>query len=603
MLLSVSLAVRALGVDDAGNRLDAAAERWVKRALAAMTLDQKVGQLLMPSFESMFIASDSDQFERLASLAREHHVGGFIIFGGSQSVPSVLLNPAYASVTLGQPLEAASTLNRLQAVASLPLLNAADFEAGVGFRIAGATLFPRAMAFGAAGDERLAFEAGRITGLEARALGVHINFAPVVDVNNNPRNPVINTRSFGEDPARVGELAASYVRGLREGGVLATLKHFPGHGDTDVDSHLGLPVINHPRERLDQVELSPFKTGIAAGADLVMTGHIEVPAIDATAGLPTTLSAPGVTGLLRRDLGFAGLICTDSMTMQGVTKGFSPGEAAVRAVKAGNDLVLQSADDLAALSAIKSAVERGEIDRARIDASVERIVRTKAKLGLHRARLVSLDALPTVVGSRAHAALADEVSQRSMTLVVDKTNAIPLSAPADAQLLVLSVVDHPAWGIAAPSRTFLPELKKRWPNATAVEISDRTTASELDLVRAMAARHDAVVAAVYVRASSGSGRMDLGEGPARLLGDVARGAASRKVPFVTVVFGNPYTAMFMPEAPTVLLTYDLYDRAERSAVRAISGEAAVTGRLPIALPGLYPMGHGLERAATVAPRP
>ena len=235
--------------------LDQSTERWVQATFKKMSLDEKVGQLLVSSFQSSYISSDSETFAELAKAVREYHVGGFHVFGASELAPPVLLNASYGTVTLGQPLEAASTLNRLQALSAVPLLNTADFEAGVGFRIMGATAFPRAMAFGAARDERLAFEAGRVTGEETRALGVHVNFAPVVDVNNNPRNPVINTRSFGEDPALVGALASAYLRGLQSAGVMATLKHFPGHGDTDVDSHLGLPVIKHPRERLERIEL------------------------------------------------------------------------------------------------------------------------------------------------------------------------------------------------------------------------------------------------------------------------------------------------------------------------------------------------------------
>ena len=260
--------------------IDRAAEKWVRSTLARMSVEQKVGQLLVSSFQSSFISTDSRTFDEIAKTARAYHVGGFHVFGATEPAPGVLLNPTYGTVTLGQPFAAASTINRLQAIAKLPLLNTADFETGVGFRIQGATAFPRAMAFGAAGDEKLAYEAGRVTGEEARALGVHVNFAPVVDVNNNPRNPVINTRSFGEDPALVGRLASAYVRGLQAAGASATLKHFPGHGDTDVDSHIGLPVIRQPRDRLDSIELPPFRAGIAAGAEAVMTGHIEMPSLD-----------------------------------------------------------------------------------------------------------------------------------------------------------------------------------------------------------------------------------------------------------------------------------------------------------------------------------
>lgn len=582
----------------APSRDQAAADKWVQATLKKMSLDEKVGQMIVSSFQSNFISTDSKAFDEMAKAVHDYHVGGFHVFGASELAPSVLLNPTYGTVTLGQPLEAASIINRLQAIAAVPLLNTADFEAGVGFRIMGATAFPRAMAFGAARDEKLAFEAGRVTGEEARALGIHVNFAPVVDVNNNPRNPVINTRSFGEDPVQVGRIASAYIRGLQAAGVMATLKHFPGHGDTDVDSHLGLPVIKHPRERLDKIELPPFRAGIAAGVDAVMTGHIEMPALDQTPNTPTTLSEPIVTGLLRKELGFTGLIYTDSMGMQGVTAMYGPGQAAVRAVKAGNDVVLHSPDDGAAFAGIRDAVKAGEIPQAQIDASVERILRAKARAGLHRTKTVNLDAVSNIVGTRANQAIADDVSQRSITLIKDDRNQVPLRIAKDAQVLYLSILDYPTgWRIAAPSRTFQPELRQRWPNVTAIEISDRTTAAELELVRATAPRFDAVVVSVFVRTASFSGRMDLAPGAQRLLNEITRQTADTKKPFITVFFGNPYVATFMPDLPAVLLTYDFYDRAEASAVRAIAGEAAIGGVLPIAMPGMFKVGFGLTRAA------
>ena len=579
--------------------VDKAAEKWVQTTIKKMSIEEKVGQLLVSSFQSSFLSTDSDTFAELEKAVREYHVGGFHVFGAAELAPPVLLNPAYGTVILGQPLEAASILNRLQAIAQVPLLNTADFEGGVGFRIAGATAFPRAMAFGAIGDESLSFEAGRITGREARALGVHVNFAPVVDVNNNPRNPVINTRSFGEDPAAVGRLATAFIRGMQGEGVMATLKHFPGHGDTEVDSHIGLPVIKHPRARLDALELPPFKAGIAGGAAAVMTGHIEMPALDPTPATPTTLSPPIVNGVLRKELAFRGLIYTDSMGMQGVTNMYAPGEAAVRAVLAGNDVVLHSPDDGAAFKGLVEAVTSGRIAQAQIDASVERILRAKAKAGLHKSKLVSLDAIPSTVGTRAHRAVADTVSERSITLLKDARGQVPLTLARDAQVLYLSVLDYPSgWRIAAPSRTFIPELRKRWPNVTAIELSDRTTPSELELLRATVPRYDAVVASVFVRTASASGRVDLAAPLQRLLQDVARVTSSSNRAFVTTFFGNPYAAMYIPDLPAVLLTYDFYDRAEASAVRAIAGEAAIGGRLPIALPGLFDRGAGLSRAGT-----
>ncbi len=263
LLLSCLVVAWPGGQSPLPDTIDKTGDKWVEDTLRKMSLDEKVGQLLVPAVDSTYLSSDTDAFDRLAAKIQQLHVGGFHVFGGTERAPNVLLDSNYGTVILGQPLAAASLLNRLQALSALPLLNTADFEAGVGFRIEGATLMPRQMAVGAAGDEQLAFEAARITAIEARAIGVHVNFSPLADVNNNPRNPVINIRSFGEQPDAVGKFASAYVRGLHAGGMLATLKHFPGHGDTDVDSHLGLPIITQPRERLDTVELPPFRAGIS----------------------------------------------------------------------------------------------------------------------------------------------------------------------------------------------------------------------------------------------------------------------------------------------------------------------------------------------------
>jgi beta-N-acetylhexosaminidase len=590
--------------------LNAAAERWVEQTKKKLTLDEKIGQLIVPSFESNFLSTDSETFDELTRLVRDYHVAGFHVFGASIAAPPVLLNPGYGTIVLGQPFSVAFLVNRLQALSTVPLLNTADFETGVGFRIFGATSFPRQMAMGAvrgdAGDDlRLVREEARITGIEARALGVHVNFAPIADVNNNPRNPVINTRSYGEDPARVGALVGAYIAGAREGGMVATIKHFPGHGDTDVDSHLGLPVIPHDRARLNQVELPPFKRGVEQGAEAVMAAHIVLPALDPTPSTPATFSRPILHDLLRTEMGFEGLVYTDSMSMDAITQMAAPGEAAVRAVAAGADQVLHSPDPVAAFNGLKAAVASGRISQARLDESLDRILRAKASLGLHLQRAIDLDAVPANVGGRAHQAIAQEASARSMTLVKDDRHHVPLTVARDAPVLYLSVLDHPSgWQIAAPSRTFIPELRKRWPQVTAIEVSDHTPLSELNLVRAIAPRFSAVVASVFVRATSGSGRLDMSAEIVRLLKDLARATSRTNTPLVATFFGNPYAAAAVPELPAVMLTYDFYDLAEASAVRAIAGESPIGGRLPIALPGMFPVGHGLERPVrTVSPQP
>ena len=573
--------------------LDRAARQWVDTTLKKLSVEQLAGQLVFPRFAGTYLSNDSDEFEELSKLVRESHVGGVIAFGGTEPVPQVMLNSTYGAVILGQPLELASIFNRLQSLAALPLLTSADFEWGVQMRIAGATKLPRAMAFGAAGDPQLAYEAGKIVAAESRALGVHVNFAPVADVNNNPRNPVINIRSFGEDPKRTGEMASAFTRGLQHGGMLATLKHYPGHGDTDVDSHIGLPVISHTRERLESVEFVPFRMGIAAGAAGVMVAHMEMPALDSERQ-PATFSQKIIGGVLRP--GFDGLIFTDAMNMGAITRMTTPGEAAVRAVKAGVDVVLDTPDAAAATAAIANAITSGDIPRAQVEQSVRRILEAKARLGLHKARTVSLDAVPLAVGGRKHDAIPRAVSEKSITLIKDARNNVPLSTARSGRVLYLSVLDYPSgWRIAAPSRTVIPELKKRWANTDAVEISDRTTPTELELVRSMLDNYDAIVAGIFVRASSGSGRLDLAPHVIRFLQDVSRTSERDNRPFVATFFGNPYTPMFVQDIPAMLLTYDFSDYAETSMVKAIAGEIPIAGKLPITLPGLFPLGHGLER--------
>jgi beta-N-acetylhexosaminidase len=598
LALAAALATSLVAVaPPARTPLDKAGEKWVQDTLKRMTLDEKVGQLLVPSIDAVVTSTDSDVYEKKLHLVRDLKVGAIHVFGGAEALPAELLNPNYgtsgSASRRGNPLAAATLLNRLQQASAIPLLTTADFEGGAGYILDGATRLPREMAIAATRDPQLAFKAGQVAGSEARAVGVTVDFYPVFDVNNNPRNPIINIRSFGEDVALVSEMGIAYMRGVQAGGVLATAKHFPGHGDTDVDTHLGLAKIDYPRDRLDKVELAPFRAAVDAGIDAVMSAHIILPALDPTPGLPATLSRPILTGLLRGEMKFDGLIFTDSMLMNAITKNFGNERAAVMAVKAGVDLVVHPPDEDAAVKAIKAAVESGEIPREQIDRSVERILRAKARLGLHRSRVVDVSAVETTLGGRAHEGVNAEICARALTLIKDDRNQVPLAVGKDASILYLSVLDYPSgWREGSPSRTFVPELKKRWPRVTAVEISDKTTPNEFDLVRALARRSDAVVASVFVRIASFSGRMDLSPQAAQLLESIA---SDQQKPFVTVVFGNPYTAMALPKLPAEILTYEYTDEMEAAAVRALAGETAIGGKLPISLPGMYQCGYGLVR--------
>src|SRR5919197_459692 len=584
--------------------LDRDAQRWIDETLKKMTLDEKIGQLLVTSLNATFTSVGGEVYTKLRHLVRELKVGGVHVFGASEAMPALLLNAMYgaggSASRKGDPYAAAALLDRLQSESEVPLLTTADFEGGVGYMLNGATRLPRAMAIGATRDTDLAYRAGRASAEEGRALGVAVDFYPIVDVNNNARNPIINIRSFGEDVKLVSDMAGAYIRGVRDGAMVPTAKHFPGHGDTATDTHLGLAVIEHPRSHLEAIELPPFQAAIDAGAGAVMSSHIALPALDpadvpgAAQKLPTpaTLSRPILTGLLRERMKFDGLIYTDSMSMFAISQNVPPDRAAALAVKAGADQVLHSPDDDAAFRGIKAAVAAGEISEAQITQSVERVLAAKARAGLSAARGVDLASIDAKLGTRDHQHVADDLAARAITLIRDDRRQVPLAVPPAANVLYLSVIDYASgWREGAPSRTFLPELKKRWSNVTAVEISDRTTADEFDLVRGLARRADAIVASVFVRIASYSGRMDLSERQVALLD----GLAAMNKPYVTVLFGNPYVATFTPELPAMLLTYEAFDGMEAAAVRALAGEAPIAGKLPISLPGMFAIGHGLVR--------
>ncbi len=577
---------------------DKKAAAWARKTLEKMSFDERVGQLVVPGLNGVFTPADSDAALKLERLVREGRVGGFHVFGGGEALPPALLNPVYGTAgsraIKGNPLSIAALLNRLQRASAVPLLFTADFEGGAGYIVDGATRMPRAMALGATRDPALAERAGRVGAAEGRAMGVHVDYYPVVDVNVNPRNPVIGIRSFGEDPELVARMATAYMKGIQQGGMLATAKHFPGHGDTIVDTHLDLAVVEHPRSRLDAVELLPFRALIAAGVDGVMSSHIRLPALDPTDGLPATLSRPVLTGLLRDELAFPGLVFTDSMSMHAVSKRFPPDRAAALAVQAGADIVLDSPDPEAALRGIKEAVARGEISREQIDRSAARILTAKARLGLHRSRTVDVEAVPGIVGVRAHDAVAAEIASRALTLLKDEKGQLPLRVRREARVVLLSLVDSASgWREGAPGRVLIPELRKRFPGLLAIEVNDRTTADELELLRPLARGAEAVVAAVFTRAPDRSGQLIAPHRP--LLESLARDAGSR--PLVVVAFGSPFLGDVATKLDAVAVTYELGDAPEAAAARALVGEAPIGGRLPVSLPGLFPAGHGLDRSA------
>lgn len=547
------------------------ADPWVEKTLKSMSTDEKIGQLLVPRTTGGFRGLDSEEFKKLRRDIAEFHVGGYHLYGGDAGGVAIMLND-------------------MQRVARVPLLITADFEGGTGYVIPAGTRFPLAMAIGATGSEEFAYLAGKASASEGRAIGFGVDFYPVVDVQNNPANPIINIRSFGEDVQRVSALSSAYIRGVQQAGMLATAKHFPGHGDVASDSHLELPVITFDRKRLDAVELPPFKSAIDAGVGAVMSAHIYLPALEPEKGVPATLSKSILTDLLRKDLGFKGLVFTDAMDMHAITKNFGTGDAAVRAVEAGADIVLfAEAEDC--FKAIKEAVETGRIPISRIDESVRRILESKARLGLNRYRPADLARLSSIVGSQANRDLSQRISDAAVTLVRDQRNVLPLK-PGSQSVLHINLLDsRNGWREGAVGRVMTAELPKRFPRTTTIQIDDQTTRNEYEMTRRMAEMVDTVIVSAFIRVAAYKGTIDLKPEQTALLRDLSK----LEKPFAFVLFGSPYLLHHVPELPSYVLTYDTNPGAELAAVKALSGEIPFAGKLPVSLPGLYPVGHSLQK--------
>jgi beta-N-acetylhexosaminidase len=556
-----------------------AVEDWAVFTLNQLTLRQKVAQLLMPRIGGEYVPVRAGAYDRLVYWVRDLEVGGVII-------------------TTGPPLETAAKLNMLQALANVPLLVSADMEHGpgqilrggvilpYGLETGGATRFPPVMALGATGDEALAYELGRITAIEARATGVHVVFAPVVDVNNNPANPIINTRSYGADPALVSRMAAAHVRGLQDHGAIATVKHFPGHGDTGTDSHVDLPFIGVDRVRADQVELPPYRAAFEAGAAAVMTAHISFPALTGDS-VPATLHPRLINGLLRSELGFDGLVFTDALDMGAIVKGYGSGTAAVMSLQAGADVLLQMLpqDVPVIIDAVLEAVARGELTEARIDESLLRLLRTKQRLGLHEGTRVSLDRIPEVVGAPAHQAAAEQAARRGMTAVRNDAGLLPLRARSALSIIYTDAFD-PLTG-----RSFNRELEQHVPDVVTVLLDASADESLLRAVAEQADAADVVLFSPFIRVMAGHADHAVAEHVVRAITAIAA-----RRPTVITSFGNPYVLQQFPAASTYVLAWAQWDPVQRAAARALVGLTPIEGRLPIPIPPLHGIGEGLRIA-------
>jgi beta-N-acetylhexosaminidase len=577
--------------------------KWADAELKRMTLDEKAGQLISIGINARFLNQESGEFKELRRQVEQNHVGGIILFRG----------PIYESVHL---------VNRMQQLARLPLLISADLESGSGMRFDDATNLPWNMALGATGNPEYARRQGELTAREARALGVQQIFAPVADVNNNAGNPVINVRSFGEDPAEVARFVSAFVEGAQNAGVIATAKHFPGHGDTATDSHRGLPVINVARARLDAVELVPFRAAIKSGVGAVMSAHIGLPQIDPTqvsplprdsivrpsyaerevfaenAVLPGTLSPVILNGLLRRDLGFDGIVVTDALDMSGLTIYFKQDEAAVRALLAGADMLLKPADPDAVLRGLREAVKAGRLTEKRIEESARKILAAKYDLGLVKQRVTPIEQIDSLVAGPDALKLSDEVAEHAITLVrddakfIDNADGQGLRGAKRVFILGITNGEDRAW-IASP---FVANMA--WPGrSVGITVLDaRSTDEEMKEALEHARQADVVIAAMYGRVRSGAtNSTGLPEQGARVLSSLLE----RKAPVIGISFGNPYLLQSFPALQTYVVAYGDMPSLQTAAALAITRRAGITGRLPISLPNLYPRGTGIQLKSTL----
>lgn len=583
-------ATRLLGKASPGSAtpLSSQDSAWVEATLASLSARERVAQLVMPWVPGEYAAVGSPEYEQVRGWVEDDKVGGLIL-------------------SMGLPHSYAAKLNHMQRLAVVPLLIASDMENGTGMRLGGSyalpsmlpqgggTVFPPVMALGATGSDELAYQLGRVLGAEARAVGVHMTFGPVLDVNANPLNPIINTRSFGEDPALVSRMAAAYIRGAREEGLMTTGKHFPGHGDTETDSHIGLPIIRSDRKHLDEVDLPPFRTAVGNGIDAIMTAHIAVTGVLGDSAPPATLSRYFMTDLLRTEMKFDGLLVTDAMTMGGVANRYGATVPLVLAVEAGADILLMPRNVAEAINTIVKAVESGRIPQSRIDESVRRVLRAKAQAGLRSGRLVDLEAVDTVVNVPARSSVAARVARESITLARDERSLVPLPATAKRVLAITYASD----GDLVAGRVFNGELRGARMDVRTAAVDSRTTDEELTALRARADSADVVIASAYVSPRDGHGSVAAEGGFPQFIEDLSKSGKN----VVAISFGNPYLLSAYPSVPSYMLAWGGAPVSQRAAAAALLGRSPIGGKLPISIPPWFRAGEGITRAtATVSTR-
>ena len=582
--LCATLAGAATRPKDPKKPADASTNSTVRKWMRGMSLHDKVAQLVMMPVYGEVTNTRSAAFRKYQHFVRDLHVCGVIVTGH-------VLN---GTVRNAEPFAMAALLNRLQKTSKVPLLVGADFERGTSMRVTSTTAWPYSMAFAAAKDlDGVKYE-GAETAREARALGVNWLFAPVSDVNNNPDNPIINIRSYGEDPAEVSSFVQAFIAGAHSDAhnpVLVTAKHFPGHGDTAQDSHLGLARLDADLQRIESVELTPFRAAIAAGVDSVMTAHLAVPALEPE-NEPATVSFKIITGVLKEELGFHGLVVTDAMDMQGLTSLYDTAEASVRAIEAGADMLLMPKKAEDAINGVMAAVQRGRISRKRLDESLAKVLAAKAKLGLNRKKVVDLDGIDEVVDSPEAEERAQQVADHAVTLVKDEKDALPLRHPETTCLIALTEGRRSSQG-----QRLMEEVKKRASNMITATVDPTMIKEDLYQVSQKTSGCSQIIAAAYVTVSAYRGNVAL----AGAFPDFLNGLIAGQTPVTLVALGNPYLVRSFPNVSAYVATYSPTPTSEAALAKALFGEIDITGRLPVTIPGVAKYGDGVQLPATHTP--
>ncbi|MEO8665589.1 MAG: glycoside hydrolase family 3 N-terminal domain-containing protein [Ignavibacteria bacterium] len=555
------------GFENKKQTFDIKENNWAEKKLSSMTLREKIAQMIISNSDGYALDENSKEFQRLKNLTVNEKIGGFIFFKGSS-------------------VQEASLINKLQALSETPLLISADFERGTKMRLDDGSLFPSNMALGATRNPLLAYQMGLQIAKECKAIGIHQNYAPVVDVNNNSKNPIINVRSYGEDPELVSSMADQFIKGTQDGNVIATAKHFPGHGDTDIDSHNDLPVLNFSKERLENLELIPFKSAIRNDVKSVMIAHLSLPALDAESNVPASLSRSIIEGVLIDELKFKGLIVTDALNMAGVVKHFSTENVALRCINAGVDLILMPQGEEVTISTIEQAVLNGTISEDRIDNSVRKILDAKSWLKLNENKITDVNEVSNIVNSNDAIRISQQIADESLTLVKNNNNLFPFSNASQQSCLIVSMNNG---NEKANSDYFLSRFNEK-NNFKETSYFDLTgEVSNSNEVISSSENYDVIIIPIYAKVKIKTGTVGL---PGSQV-DLINSLVSKGKKLVVVSFGNPYLIQGFPDVDAYLCAYADAESSINSVVDSFYGTIKFKGKLPVTISDEFRYGDGI----------